>query len=375
MKTALVVGGTGPTGPDVVNGLCARDYDVTIFHSGFHEVEFTGDVRHIHGDPHFPETIASALGTAEYDVVIAQYGRLRHLIAHFTGRAGHVVGIGGSTGQLAARDADVWGELGRPAVITEEQHILETDEERNTFGYRMAMACQGLLDAHASGSFTATYIGYPILYGPRQPGSREWSIVRRILDGRQRIILPDGGLKLDSRGYVGNVSLAPLLAVDHPEISGGKTYVVADAEIHTYRQRVEFIARHLGREVEIVDIPFPFAKPAYPLYRNTREHRVGISRRARQELGYIDTYSAAEGLRHTVDWLVANPPEPGGEIEHQLGDPFDYEGEDTLIAAWHRAVGELGEVTYEVPEYAHIYRHPKKPNEQWHRPADPKRPG
>ncbi|MPZ27757.1 MAG: NAD-dependent dehydratase [Micromonosporaceae bacterium] len=374
MRSALVVGGTGPTGPDVVNGLLARGFEVTIFHSGFHEAEFAGEVRHIHGDPHFRHTIEDALGHAEFDVVIAQYGRLRHLTAHFAGRAGHLVGIGGATGQLAAQAATEWGGLGRPAVITEGQQILETDEQRNKFGFRMAQAYQGLFEAHARGDFRATYIGYPMLYGPHQPGLREWCIVRRILDGRRQIVLPDGGLKLESRGYVANVSLAPLLAVDRPEISGGRAYVVADSEIHTLRQRVEFIAGYLEHELEIVDVPFPYAGPAHPLYRSSREHRVGISQRIRDELGYVDTYSATEGLARTVDWLTANPPPPGGELEQQLGDPFDYPGEDEVILAWGQAVEQLRRVTYDVPEYAHIYRHPKQPNEQWTRPADPKRP-
>ena len=35
---ALVVGGTGPTGPFIVNGLLERGYEVAIFHRGTHEV-------------------------------------------------------------------------------------------------------------------------------------------------------------------------------------------------------------------------------------------------------------------------------------------------------------------------------------------------
>ena len=35
---ALIVGGTGPTGPFIVNGLIERGYEVTIFHRGTHEI-------------------------------------------------------------------------------------------------------------------------------------------------------------------------------------------------------------------------------------------------------------------------------------------------------------------------------------------------
>ena len=59
----LVVGGTGPTGPFIVEGLRQRGHQVTIFHRGTHEIpEIPPEVEHIHGDPHFPETIAEAMG-------------------------------------------------------------------------------------------------------------------------------------------------------------------------------------------------------------------------------------------------------------------------------------------------------------------------
>jgi 2-polyprenyl-6-methoxyphenol hydroxylase-like FAD-dependent oxidoreductase len=35
---ALIVGGTGPSGPFLANGLIERGYKVTIFHRGTHEI-------------------------------------------------------------------------------------------------------------------------------------------------------------------------------------------------------------------------------------------------------------------------------------------------------------------------------------------------
>ena len=37
MMKALVIGGTGPTGPYLVNGLVERGYDVSIMHRGTHD--------------------------------------------------------------------------------------------------------------------------------------------------------------------------------------------------------------------------------------------------------------------------------------------------------------------------------------------------
>jgi uncharacterized protein YbjT (DUF2867 family) len=85
---ALIVGGTGPSGPFLANGLIERGYKVTIFHRGTHEIpEIVPEVAHIHGDPHFRETIEAALGDRTFDVVIATYGRRPSpLLASGTGR-------------------------------------------------------------------------------------------------------------------------------------------------------------------------------------------------------------------------------------------------------------------------------------------------
>ena len=74
----LVVGGTGPTGRSSSNGLRERGHDVTIFHRGTHEIpEIPDDVEHIHGDPHFLETIDEAIAGHTFDQVVATYGRIR----------------------------------------------------------------------------------------------------------------------------------------------------------------------------------------------------------------------------------------------------------------------------------------------------------
>jgi nucleoside-diphosphate-sugar epimerase len=374
MPTALVIGGTGPTGPVVVDGLLERGYEVTIFHGGHHEVEFAGQVRHLHGDPHFAETIAETVGAETFDVVVAQYGRLRHVAEFFAGRTGQVVAIGGATGSLARPTAPVWGRLGRPAIVGEWEFHREDDERGNKMGFRMAQALARLFEVADAGGYRATYIGYPILYGPRQPASREWSIVRRILDGRPFIVLPDGGLKLESRGYSENVALAPLLAVDNPDAAAGQTYVVADREVYTHRQRVEAIAAQLGASLEVLSLPYEFGVPSHPLYRGTPGHRVATSDRVRAELGYTDRYTPDEALERTVNWLVETAPPPGGELEQQLGDPFDYAAEDRLADTWARCEGELRQVEIAVADNAHAYRHPKKPGEAWQRPTSASRP-
>jgi hypothetical protein len=140
---------------------------------------------------------------------------------------------------------------------------------------------------------------------------------------------------------------------------------VADEYQYTMRQRAEFIARHLGRELEIIDLPYDVAWPCYPLYRHMREHRLCQSTLIRAELGYTDPVPGDTAMARTVEWLVTHPPEQGGEIERQVGDPFAYALEDELVTTWRETRASLRVPESPLPEQGHQYRHPKKPGEEW----------
>lgn len=367
MKTALVIGGTGPTGPYVVNGLIDRGYVVTILHSGTHEVEFKQEIEHIHADVHFRETFEAALGDRRWDLVVASYGRLKLAVEVLKGRTGRVVAMGG--GPLASREDPRWGPLGPAANLDEVRGLQEETPERNKLGYQMAQAEQALFGAHREGHFNATQIGYPILYGPRQPGSADWSVVRRVLDKRQHLIIADGGIKIEARAFAANAAHAVLLAIDQPEISAGEKYLVSDDLLYTMRQRIEAIALIMGHEFEFVDLPWDLALPCHALWRRTRGSQFRDTSKIRRELGYADVVDSYSGLQQSVEWLLANRAEFSGELEEQLGDPFDYAREDALIEQWQAARGQMPEVDYPLPARAHIYRHPSKVNEGWKRPT------
>ena len=194
---------------------------------------------------------------------------------------------------------------------------------------------------------TATHLRYPLVYGPHQLVPREWMIVRRLLDGRRRIIVPDGGLLLRSAVHVANAAHALLLAIDQPERSAGRTYHVSDEETPTIRQVVEIVAAALDRPVEVVSMPDDLATPARPMMMITGSfHRYTPSDALVDELGYRDVVPAAVGIADTARWLAANPPSPGGSIERRLMDPFDYAAEDALLDAWDRAVAAVAPVAH-----------------------------
>jgi nucleoside-diphosphate-sugar epimerase len=367
---ALVIGGTGPSGPHTVNGLLERGFDVTILHGGQHEVEFTQPVEHIHADPHFAETLAPALEGRSFDVVLATYGRMRIIANVLKGKTVRFIGVGGSS-VYAHHEDPRWGPLGPPTMVPEDGPRCD-DPSGSKFSHLMWVSEETVMQAHREGHYNATYFRYPLLYGAHSPANPEWSIVRRILDGRKQLIIPANGV-LKRRGFSRNVAHALLLAVDKPAESGGEIYNLRDERQYTQRQYVDFITRHLKHDCEIVEVPPTLAQRVYKGSASrprdwTIEYDIS---KIKTQLGYRDFTAPAQGLVESVDWLVANRPEPGGEIEQQLGDPFAYAAEDAMLETYKAGYDAADAVQFPHMQLGHMYRHPKKPGEAWAPPSPP----
>ena len=217
---ALVVGGTGPTGHFLVNGLIERGYEVAMFHRGTHEIpETPAEVEHIHGDPHFRETIDEALAGRTFDLAVVTYGRIRFLAEALVGKIGRFVGVGGVVSYRGYMDPYALFPPGLKTAVSEEAPVVDSEEELR-FAYLIAQTEQAVLDCHPS----AAYFRYPYVYGPHQLIPREWCIIRRILDKRPHLIVADGGLTLSTHGYAANLAHSLLLAVDQPDASAGQLY-------------------------------------------------------------------------------------------------------------------------------------------------------
>jgi nucleoside-diphosphate-sugar epimerase len=353
---ALVIGGTGPTGPLVVEGLLRRGYEVTLLHRGKHEVEFLEPVEHLHGDPHFIEPLKEALGARTFDLVIGMYGRLRYVAEAVKKRTPRFIAIGGMPYRVF-----VEGEKSRdgvPLFIGEDAPLFR-DEKKNKFTYLMTLSEEIVMDAHREGYYAATILRFPMIYGPRQVAPREWCILRRILDGRKHLIIPDGGLKLERRGYAENVAHAVLLAVDKPKESEGEIFNVGDETIWSLRTWVELITYLLNHKLKLISMPFAIARPSRP-YAGRSFHWVPDIEKIKIQLGYRDIVPPQEGLKRTIQWILENRPKPGGEIERGLGDSFDYEAEDRLIRYYEENMSRIRESVSGSYRFRHAYEHPKK---------------
>lgn len=349
MVKALVVGGTGPTGPHVVNGLLDRGFEVSILHTGAHESpEIPAQVEHIHTDPFDSEKTSQALGSRTFDLAIVMYGRLRELANLLVGKAGKFVSVGGVPAYSGWGDADALWPPGM-RVPTRETARLVINENKDFAVNRkvanIAITEAAVFELHPS----ASHIRYPWIYGPGQVACTEWSIVRRILDGREQLILPDGGMSLQSRAYAINAAEMLLTIVDNSERAAGQAYNASDEWTPTLLQWVEIISASLDHSFEVINMPWEYATLAQRFtLRGTPHHRVTSCEKAMFELGYRDVVDPIEGLSVTARHLAENPLERGGAAERSLSDLFDYDGEDLLIQAWREATKDLGKVARRV---------------------------
>jgi nucleoside-diphosphate-sugar epimerase len=357
---ALVIGGSGATGVPVLQGLLQRGHDVTMLHRGVHEPADLPDVPHIHADPHFAESITEAVGDQSFDVVLAMYGRVAAIAEVFSGRCGQLISIGGVPAYRGCLQPDTVRPYGMALNAREDGPLADGTEPVPRFAKLIRSAESAVLDRAAAGAFRGTVIRYPAIYGPRNLVPWEWSVIRRIRDGRTRMVLPDNGLWIISRSAGRNAAEVVLRAADNPDVANGQAYNAGDDDQFTVRQWAEAIAQILGGELEFVGIPGELAGSALIelLPPTGRPHILLDTNKAKRELGYREVIPAREAMVEAVEWLEAHPVT--SEDYPLYPARFDYPAEDRLIEAYTTAVSWVrDQAPDEAPDVRHPMPHPK----------------
>jgi nucleoside-diphosphate-sugar epimerase len=340
----LVIGGTGPSGPLIVNGLVAQGHSVTILHTGRHEVDTLPPqsvVPHIHADPFDEASFRGGLGTRTFDVVFSMYGRLRMITEVLIGRTPRLFSIGGIPVYPGFGNAGDCFPAGMP--IPSHEHDAGADEKVSEKIRRIWQSEQMVFERHPD----ATHFRYPYIYGPNQVIPREWPIVRRALDRRPHLILAEGGLTLFSHAFVENAAHAVLLAVAQIDRSAGKAYNVTDDYQFTLAQVAEVVMDEVGHRMELISLPDAVARPARGMVQNnTAHHRVVDAGLIRADLGYHDLVDPLEGLRRTIRWQVEHLAADSSEVDRVLEDPYDYGAEDRLVALQQQFVAAAEAVPF-----------------------------
>jgi UDP-glucose 4-epimerase len=306
---ALVTGGGGFIGSNVVRALLARGDDVRVldnFSTGSRAnlAGLESDVQLVEGDLRSYERVHAAVRGAE---VVFHEGALpsvpRSVQDPLTTTAVNVEGT--LNVLLAARDegvrrivnassSSVYGNTGTlPRVETQAPDPISP--------YAVAK----LAAERFCTSFTRVYgmeivsLRYFNVFGPRQDPTSQYAAVvprfiRAIADDEPVTIYGDGDQSRDFT-FVDNVVGANLLAADAPDV-GGEILNVATGESVTVNALADAIGAMLGKSVE-------------KAYEPAREADVRASwadvGEAKRLLGYEMRVDFAEGLRRTADYLLS----------------------------------------------------------------------
>jgi nucleoside-diphosphate-sugar epimerase len=343
MRT-LVIGGTGPTGPFVVNGLVAAGHSVTILHTGKHELDTLPPfdvVPHIHADPFDEASFCEALAGLNFDVTLVMYGRLRMIAKVMAGKTGRLISIGGVPVYAGFMESSHLFPKGMPFPTREDAPLVGDEGGPKVLAIRRTE--ETLYQYHP----TATHIRYPGIYGASQPVPLQWPIVKRAMDRRKTLIVADGGLQLLTYIYAENAAHAVLLAVEKLDISAGERYNISDDRLFTVAQLVELVEAELDHKFELVSLPYDLAKAAWPMLAyHASEHRVVDASKIRYQLGYRDKIDPVEAMRSTIRWQATVLAKDSAEIDVRLQDPYDYAAEDKIADLYREFTKQCQAVEY-----------------------------
>jgi len=336
----LLIGGSGFIGSRVIRALQLQGHTLALFHHGTSTVP--DRVTEIKGDRHQFSRSGPELKAFAPDVVIDFLASSGHetaeVISALRGIANRVVMLS-SIDVYRAVGISHGTESGplQEVPLTEESELrtslrpytLEMRESsRRIFPWitadydkipseRVVMNDPGI---------RGTVLRLPMTYGPGDRLHRVYPIVKRISDGRRRIVFPQTLAAWRSpRGYVENVAAAiATAAID--DRAAGRIYNVCEEPSFSELEWAQKIAAAMNWTGSFTVLPDDKTPPHLPRPGNAAQHWSASSARIRKELGYIEPVSIGEAIRRTIEWEINNPPTAG------LVPPFDYASEDAALA-------------------------------------------
>jgi nucleoside-diphosphate-sugar epimerase len=224
----------------------------------------------------------------------------------------------------------------------------------------MIEAERAVMAQHDAGAYAATIFRYPAIYGARSIGITDWSIIRRALDRRPFILLPDAGKGIITRCAAENAVWCILAALD-VEAAAGEAFNCADERQYSLAQWTEMILAAVGSPMELVPLPPQLnwaAAHLLPLGGTCTDHGLVDISKARRLLGFRDQIEPREALGRAVRWRLDN--RPGRDQLAAWTDPLDYALEDRVKAEIDGLSARLSDAR-QPPKIVHPYPHPERP--------------
>jgi nucleoside-diphosphate-sugar epimerase len=341
----LLIGGNGFIGRFVVAALKQRGHALAVFHRGTTAAppgvdEIRGDRRQLHA---CAQELKRFAPDVVIDLIISSGRQAEELMNIFRGATRRVVMLssidvyraiavshGTESGPLQELPLTEESELRRgldpyPPEIMQSMHKIfpwVTDDYDKIPAERAVMNDREL---------PGTVLRLPMVYGPGDRLRRFCPVVKRIVDGRQHIIFPEGLAAWRSpRGYVENVAAAIALAATDNRAER-RIYNVCEEPSFSELEWARRIASAMRWEGEFVVLPEERTPRHLLKPGNAAQHWTASSARIRRELGYKEVVAIEEAIRRTIRWERENPPAAAFLAQ------FDYAAEDAAVAGQQRS--------------------------------------
>lgn len=339
----LLIGGNGFIGQYVVEQLASCGHELMVFHRGGKPSDAARFAREMLGDANRLSEYRAQLSAFAPDVVInfilSSGAQAEEMMSALRGITGRVVVLSSmdvyracgilhrtETGDLQQLPLTEDSELRtKPAYTPEQMEAGKKIFSWMTDNYDKIPVERVVL---ADSEIPATVLRLPMVYGPGDPLRRFLPIIKRIVDGRKKIPLERESAQFRApKGYVENAAQAITLAATSAKASR-RIHNVAEETAFSELKWAQLVARAMKWDGEFVLLPQE-QMPAN-LFSDGRweQHWVASSQRIREELGYREEVSLEEGLKRTIAWERANPPQ---QLPAAL---FDYAAEDAALRGY-----------------------------------------
>jgi nucleoside-diphosphate-sugar epimerase len=330
----LVIGGTGFIGRPLVRELARMGHDVAVLTRSSAAVQLPA------------QTIVGERGDLDrlrpkadvvIDLILSSGRQAQRLMDTFRGTADRVV---------AASSIDVYRACGvlhgteegplQAVPLTEDSELRTKLQTYPPESIKMLRKTFQWLDDEydkipverailGDSALPGTVLRLPMIYGPGDRLRRLQPVLKRMDDGRRRILFEEGmAAWRGPRGYVDNVAAALALAAVS-DAAAGRVYNVAEQPAFTELEWARHIASVTGWRGEFIVLPKDRMPPHLVQKGNSAQHWAADSSRIRQELGYREPVPLEEAIARTIDWERANPP-----AEVNPAGQFDYAAEDAV---------------------------------------------
>jgi nucleoside-diphosphate-sugar epimerase len=319
---ALVTGGNRYIGQDLVFELARRGHQVTVVNS--HEGPLPEGARRIHCDRTQPGALTAALAGCrdDFDVIFDHTAYrpadMAPLIELFAGRVAHYVF---TSSQAVYRRSYV-----QPLREDFRRHAPDNTDPRAAYGVGKVQCEDELLGLWKSEGLPVTILRVGHTMGPRSPAAtRDPAFFARLEAGRP-ILIPGEGFAALSLVHTSDVARLMASLIGNERVKG-EAYNVSGTEITSIVGVMHLIARAMGVQARIVEVPMEIARRQRPPLLHWGESLAGTAvlsiDKALREIDWTPRFGIEAGYRDSYEWFVRE-----GRGRYQ----FDFSHEDALLA-------------------------------------------